>query len=765
MDAYNALPQISKYKSIYDSLLSSSKAGRPGYNALWQRWDELQLGSWPALTDGANYTDITDYPLGPAPINTWTGVAPYITYSDNTANGAGPPPPPPGWRVPFSPRSYYASGATDEDYSFDARFQTDFLLTNARLVMGFDEPRERDDPRDLTKFAQIQGICDAYRGQANTMVNSSVNSGIVATTFTGMQDLSTGGVSQVSPSFAQFGGDLVSLGELINLRTLSYLGYPSNLLRQMLNVGGLLPGVYDALVLAQVTDQNIATVKQLDAEIGLDLELKIYQGLMMVTGESLAQVLELLDISQSNANSAALTQPLTLANAADLLNPAKILPNSYLTLLMQITGADGKTQDVKIYSSANTVNSSIASVFVDDELYNNLRKVIPPAQALANSALIRSLRQVKNVTNLEFQEFAASTKLLENNDGLPSVNALTAPVPAGVQTAVNDSLATGTGPNDSLTLYDLIGTAAGAVHQEKFTQTMEQFKTVDFSELIRLYNLCLGVIGGTYDIELLSIAPPTLTSGGANYTSASATITPPTGPYCQVTPTFNVTVTVDPFSGVGPVTAITATSLGSGYEPGDAVNITISGDGGGATATTTLSTQTFAYVELPDGRQFEACGDEYAGRLKALQALTYSGSGGDNSLPGPWNTVELEAKRLVNTYPDQVAACNTYWAEMAAQMNREAMNRYLAELIFDFATATYPDLKPYSRSSALAMISSLHGYGTETSQNGAADFFNAVAQTNLGGQSVIASLREGRNIEALIDAGAGIDTQLPSSPQ
>jgi len=763
MATYNNLPQISKYKQIYDIIYNNGT-----YNTvLLARWNGLQLGSWPALTDAAPYTGITDYPLGPAPINSF-GPPDYTTYRDDPASDAGPPPAPPpdpapneGWRVPYSPRSYYES-KLDLFRKPEARYQTRFLLTQARLVMAFDEPIDgnqsninTDPERDLTEFAQIQGICDAYRGQANTQVNSSVNSEIVGATFTDMQNLSSGGVSQVSPAFTEFGGDLVKLGNLIDLRALSSLGYPSTLLRQMLSVGGLLPGVYDALILAGLTEQQLSSFKQPDTVIALDEEVKIYRAFVLVTGDSLTQVLELLDIDSS----------VPVTNAAQLLDPKKIFPNSYKTLLIQEPAATGTVQNINIYSASGTINGAISGYFVDDESYQNLKKVIPEDQALANSALIRSLLQIKNITNLDFRDFAASTAALENNNGLGAVNSLAAPVPQSVQDAVDDSLATGTGPNNSLKLYDLIGTAAGAVHQEKFTQTMEQFNTIDFTELIRLYDLCIGVASGQYDKTYFSIAPPTLTSGGSNYTSASATISPPTGQYCTETPTFTVTVTIPPMGNVGPVTAITATSLGNGYQEDDDLSITITGDGAGATATTTLGAEGFAYIELPDGRQWSACGNTFGGRLEALEALIYTASPGDNNVPGSWNTIELEAKRLVNTYPDQVEACNQYWSEMAQQLNREAMNRYMAELIFDFDTDTYPDLKAHSRSAALAMISSFHSYGTEDSQGGSADFFNAVAQSNLGGQSVIASLREGRNIEALIDAGAGVDTQIPAAPQ
>lgn len=739
MGNYDALPQIAKYKEIYDALFDEA-----GYAVLRTRWDELQLGSWPALTDGAPYPGIADFSGGPAPVNTWNLTAYNSTGADDPA-AAGPP----DWRVPYAPRDYYAIEP-------DARYQTRFVLTNARLIMCYADPRGTDESRDLTKFAQVNGICSAWRTQANEMINSSVNSEILATAFPGMQSLSTGGVSQVSASFGAFGRDLLALGQMINLAQLDYLGYPSTLLRQILAVGGILPGIYDTMLGLGMSETVITDAQRASAPLPPTVEADLYRAFGFVIDEDLVEVLELLDITTAG-----------ITSMAQLLDPVKIFPQSYDTLQIQVPQDGSGFMSVPIYQGT-AINSSVGTLFDQDETYRTLSTIIPADQALANSALIRSLYQVKNIKNIEFRDFATSTSTLENNTGLGEVNALTAPVPPAVQSTINSSLATGTGPDGTITLFDMIGTAAGHIHTEKFNQTLEEFKLIDFTELIRLYDLCINVILGVYDVNYYSINPPTLTSGGSGYTAASATIDAPIGDYCRITPTFTVTVAIDPGPGTGPVSSITATNFGSGYRSDDQVNITIVGDGGGAEATTTIGPPSFAMVELPDGRQFQSCGDAISGRLEALKALIYSGSGGDNNVPGPWNTVEAEAKRLVVDYPEQVEKCNDYWAQMASQLNTEAKNRYPAELVFDFAdppsAAKFRDLKDNSRPSALALISSLQSLGTDAEEGGPAAMFEKIAQNNnLGGQSVTASLREGRNNESLLNAGVGSDTQLETS--
>jgi hypothetical protein len=93
--------------------------------------------------------------------------------------------------------------------------------------------------------------------------------------------------------------------------------------------------------------------------------------------------------------------------------------------------------------------------------YDTLKKIIPPDQALANQALSRSLRQVKDIFNTDLPTLSAAVSQLESNRDLNLINALTEPVPAVVTSIVN-TLATGTGPGNTITINDLIGTAAGA---------------------------------------------------------------------------------------------------------------------------------------------------------------------------------------------------------------------------------------------------------------------------------------------------------------
>ena len=94
--------------------------------------------------------------------------------------------------------------------------------------------------------------------------------------------------------------------------------------------------------------------------------------------------------------------------------------------------------------------------------YDTLKKIIPPDQALANQALSRSLRQVKDIFNTDLPTLSAAVSQLESNKDLDLINSLTEPVPPVVANFIGNTLATGSGPGNTITINDVVGVAAGA---------------------------------------------------------------------------------------------------------------------------------------------------------------------------------------------------------------------------------------------------------------------------------------------------------------
>jgi hypothetical protein len=174
---------------------------------------------------------------------------------------------------------------------------------------------------DLGKFEQIFNSASGYQAQNNELIKSTINSTNpnVVTGFTNYDNNITGGFSDVTQAFAAFGLDVAQLGELIDLNNLNNLGSPAALLEQVATLGYPTPGLTTALLsvgISQDAIDNIGTTTFTPAEQKL-----IYQAMTTVTGTDLAQILKLLRVTTAG-----------IVTMADLLNPYKIFPRSYITL-------------------------------------------------------------------------------------------------------------------------------------------------------------------------------------------------------------------------------------------------------------------------------------------------------------------------------------------------------------------------------------------------------------------------------------------------
>jgi hypothetical protein len=125
--------------------------------------------------------------------------------------------------------------------------------------------------------------------------------------------------------------------------------------------------------------------------------------------------------------------------------------------------------------------------------YNTLKKIIPADQALANQALSRSLRQVKDIFNTDLPGVSEAVSNLESNKDLDLINTLATPIPAVVTNFVGNVLATGTGPGNTLTTNDVIGIAAGATATTAIATTSTVIQ--DLANIGALDNLTAN--GGT----------------------------------------------------------------------------------------------------------------------------------------------------------------------------------------------------------------------------------------------------------------------------
>lgn len=137
--------------------------------------------------------------------------------------------------------------------------------------------------------------------------------------------------------------------------------------------------------------------------------------------------------------------------------------------------------------------------------YDRLRTMIPPDQALANKALQASFEQVKNIAQTPMAQFANTVSALETNAGLNLINSLTEAVPANVRTYVTSNVATGTGPDGTLTLGDVLGCASGYNITQQLINVQANVANINITNITTTYTRMVNVLNGTYGNGTITI--------------------------------------------------------------------------------------------------------------------------------------------------------------------------------------------------------------------------------------------------------------------
>jgi len=285
--------------------------------------------------------------------------------------------------------------------------------------------------------------------------------------------------------------------------------------------------------------------------------------------------------------------------------------------------------------------------------YSRLKKIIPSDQALANKAIEASLQQVKNIFDAALPILSIAVYNLESNKGLPLINALTVALPADVA-AFYATYATGTGTDGTLLLADVIGTAAGWIHNT--------------------------------ELPIATSVVSTLTAAGALTSLTNST----TGVYTVMQNTNAGLYTTDVSPGV--------------------ISIDIP-------------------FGLPGAGSYETYDDAYNQGL----------------IPAAYSLIAA----IVAAHPAVVAQSTVAFSTMAAQLVREKTN--LAQVPISFSQVT-PGIPP------LPLVDNLKAYGLDGANGGAAYLLEALAtMATRGGQAVVSTMREGRNLARLSEAGIVTD--------
>lgn len=620
---------------------------------------------------------------------------------------------------------------------------------------GSDPEQENPEYKEfLSSFMTASGFVSDSNQSIHVIENSDT---FLDGIYSNMNDLISSDISGVSLAGIDFGTDLENLGKVIDLRRIETFGMPSNLLMSIGAAGAMNQDLGLALIASGVPKEQITSILSgTMLNWSKDLEQQIFGAFLIITGENLTQILAPLQCRTQG-----------LDTLADLLDVRKMFPLSYSTLTVPVYNAELglptnsktyyliyesgginpalDTQEIQEYVGT-IVPRGLPPTFantVDPENYVDLPKgfnsyldgIIPYDWALAAGALSFSLRQIKNIENLKFEVLAKVAKGTENVSDLPLVAGTSKPTDQAATDTSREICSLGSGQAGSYTMSDFFGSMSGLPYPWKLlSERLSEFNTSTLNEIYR--NLFLTVTWEEAEIEVEY-------SGSGPYTVTGLTITNPGGGY--------------------------------GINGAPAPSIVLSN---GGTATVSIGTddtdmQTFGRVYQvtltnpgPSSGSIPTATVEAPPIVKGGSTNTPSGTVG---WPEPMNGIvqsyiddansEIEALATSNT--ETVKYINEYWNILGTQLAREQRARYTClspvSVPKDFFLNQYPNTQ-YN------FLDSMPRLSQDTRPHMSAQTLEAISDlNNIGGQSIVAKMREERNQQRLAHLGTELDNNIPNT--
>jgi hypothetical protein len=365
---------------------------------------------------------------------------------------------------------------------------------------------------NVTVFAQVFSAAQGYVLTTNDYINTSVNSQTyLGSTFTTMNSLITGNLSDTTLATGTLGADLAQLGQLIDLNNLGNFGSPAALFRQLVTLTNITPGIRAALTQAGLDEASIGNLTDPNINVDTNVQRLAYIGMQNITGTDLEQVLAIFGVTTSN-----------ITTMADLLNPVKIFPDSYPSLTVRTYNQDATSVLRAIYDNSQGVVNSKLLIYLPQYVltlagpgtitYERLSRIIPSDQALANKAIQVSLQQIKNISTLTLAQLAAAFSNMQTTRDLPAISALQQAVPASVAAYYNSTYATGSGPNGTLVITDLLGAAVGIPFTSDLTNVTTTINSMNTAGILGTltvtYVRMKDTVDGVYSVGNTVVIPP-----------------------------------------------------------------------------------------------------------------------------------------------------------------------------------------------------------------------------------------------------------------
>lgn len=621
---------------------------------------------------------------------------------------------------------------------------------------------------DYSDFLSSVIAGQAYIAQANESILAVNNANtFLEGTYSNMNDLISGDITNVSLSTVNFGTDLENLGLALDLSKIDSFGLPSNLLYVLGNQGAITQDLSLVLLASGLSTTEVNEITEgIIQRPTEEQERKIYGAFLMMTGENLKEILAPIQCRTQG-----------LETLADLLDVRKLFPNSYSTLTVPMyNSAPGPTNSKTYYLiyTGGGVNPALSTpamreyvgtlvpagsppIYETSTVPKNYRDIpqgfdsylagiIPENQAIAAGAFSFTMRQISSVETFDIQQFAKVVKGIENVSDLPLTAGTSKPTN---QEMIDQSTAIGslgTGPYGSYTMSDLFGCMSGLPYPWKLIQQrISQLQTTKLENIYQELYLAVTWDGAVLAYTLGSNSPSdyfissiSIVSSGGGYGRGSAPAPTISLPY-GASATCTIGTNPNDIATFGRVTSVTLTSGGShsnssgwyaNIQCPPTAGLPVTNGGSVATGGTNTSTGTTGWSQ-PMNQVVEA----YIGQAnEEISTILQNNS--------------VTAKYL-----------NTYWNAMGTQLTIEQRARYKAyspvAVPKDVFSATFPSV-------ILNLVDYIPQLAQDTRPHMAAQFMEAISDTStVGGQSTIAMMRQERNQARLQQLGIEQDNSIP----
>jgi len=356
-----------------------------------------------------------------------------------------------------------------------------------------------------------------------------------------------------------------------------------------------------------------------------------------------------------------------------------------------------------------------------------LSGILPDEIAVTAGAFSATMQQIRNIRKVDFEKFSQVVFNIETTKGLNQVNGTDVPTNSELSTAAYDLIALGSGPYGTYTMSDFLGCMSGLPYA--WNDIQSSIQSLQTTTLVNIYqNLYLAV---TWEVGTVSVQYTN--DGFGNYT----------------------------------VTGITLTDSGGGYgrEGAAAPNITLSNGGTGSTTIGTDPNDLTTYGRITSVTLTSAGPSTVVVPTGTIAdpPTTYGSAG----WPGMNTAVqyyidaanaEIAVIRTIN--PILGVDLNTIYDAFGTQLTIEQRSRYTGIPPVPSPTRDiWLNLYPTSQ---YVFVDSIPTIAKSTLPHMYAQTLEAISDlTTVGGQSIVAMMRQERNGARLQEIGIDLDNNIP----